>query len=118
MQFADGSFELNDALAVALGTTPLEGLMASLGTPAVAAAVAGLSVDVAARAWATALVVAALETSFASMRESWTLFSKRSSQWLRRAFGPAGTARITDLKIAGAATLLQGASATEGSESA
>lgn len=105
-QAADGSFELSAALASALGATPLASLQASLGSPGVSAAVAGLDGSVAARAWATALVVAALETAFASMRDSWALFGKRSTQWLRRALGgAAGAARVASLQAAAAAAL-------------
>ena len=105
LQAVDGSFELSEALAAALGAPSLAALQAAQEAPAVAAIILAAAVP-ASRAWATALVLVALETTFASMRESWSLFAKRSSQWLRRALGgAAGVTRVSELQAAALAAL-------------
>jgi hypothetical protein len=105
MQAAEGAFELDSRLAALLGR-PLAALQASLASGAAAAPLVGLDAGLAARAWATALVLAALESTFASMRDSWALFAKRSSQWLRRTLGgAAGSSQVVALTAAAQAIL-------------
>jgi hypothetical protein len=105
-QAADGAFELDSRLASVLGLS-LPALQAAQARVAASGGpLDGLDAVVAARAWATSLVLAALERTFASMRDSWALFAKRSAQWLRRALGGAAAAsKLAELTAAAQAAV-------------
>ncbi len=99
MQSADGSFALDDRLANALGAADAATLRAACAGVVTSA---GGSLDD--RAIATALVLAVLEARFAASRDSWALFAKRSSSWLRKALG-GDAARLTAVNAAAAAVI-------------
>ncbi len=86
---------------------PLAALQAGLaGVASGPLGSSGLDGAAAARAWATALVLVALESTFVTMRDSWALFAKRSAQWLRRTLGgAAGATRLAELSAAAQAAL-------------
>jgi hypothetical protein len=79
LQSADGSFTLEDALARLLGAADAATLRAACAAMTAAAGKADDGI------LATALVLAVLEARFAASRDSWALFAKRSSSWLRKA---------------------------------
>jgi hypothetical protein len=99
MQSADGSFALDDRLAHALGAANAATLRAACAS--VTAAAGGTLDD---RAIATALVLAVLEARFAASRDSWALFAKRSSSWLRKALS-GDAARLAAVTSAAAAVV-------------
>lgn len=80
-QAADGAFNLDARLAIILGCDlrDLHGAMSCAATP-----LCDLGYVVSERAWATALVLVALDSTFAPLRESWSLFASRSTLWLSR----------------------------------
>jgi hypothetical protein len=82
LQRADGSWELTQALASALGVRfgQLE---------AVAAAKNWKTAD-ARRAWATSLALAWLEAHTAADRDEWALLADKARDWLRAHAGAAG----------------------------
>lgn len=82
MQAADGAFFPDERLAAVLGLA-----LGRLTLPVTLAPLTGPAIDV--KIWATVVVLAALESVFAPIRESWSLFAKRSSSWLGRALRDA-----------------------------
>ena len=82
-------------------------LEAALAAPAATAALLCAPREKAAATWATALVLAALEGRFAELRDSWSLFARRSGVLLRQALGGGAGAskRVADLQAAAAAAL-------------
>ena len=105
-QAADGSFELSEALTAVILAPSLASLNQAQTSVAAAAALKGLDLKVASRVWATALVLAALNTVYSAMKDSWTLFAKRSFLWLRRTMGSVpGGACVKDIEAAALSAL-------------
>jgi hypothetical protein len=76
LQRADGTWDLDDALASFLGKRPRQlkkKLEGATGDP-----------EVAARAWATALALAWLERNAADSRAEWELLADKAKGWLSR----------------------------------
>lgn len=91
-QKANGSWELNENLAQALG----RGL---------AELVASVPADVSADLWATALALTALDSQFAAEKEEWELLAGKARRWLARELKKAATS--VDALLAAASAFLQ-----------
>ncbi len=89
---------MEDALARLLGAADAATLRAACAAMTAAAGKADDGI------LATALVLAVLEARFAASRDSWALFAKRSSSWLRKALS-GDAARLAAVTSAAAAVV-------------
>jgi len=79
LQEFDGSWELNEAFAAALGSA-LDALAPEN--------------KVSRKAWATSLALAFLEVALSSRAEEWTLLAQKAREWLKSCVGPMDSTQL------------------------